>query len=92
MSTFGKILAFFNVIFAILLLFLAGMDYAERRSGAYAALLHDLWLTGLPVDADEIIPQRPTNRCPLAWRRASSPGTSKKPRAARNSAGRTLRR
>src|SRR5262245_51814936 len=59
MSTLGKVLAFLNVLVAILLLVLAGMDYAEWRAWHYAAFRHELVVTGLHVDETEINATRP---------------------------------
>src|SRR5438128_1180014 len=53
MSTLGKILAFLNVLFAIILLVFAAKDYGEARAARYAVFRHEMVVTGLPVDKDE---------------------------------------
>src|SRR6266571_5013220 len=59
MSTLGKVLTFLNVLVAVILLVIAGMDYAEWRGAHYAAFRHELVVTGLPVDYTERNPDRP---------------------------------
>ncbi len=59
MSTLGKVLTFLNVLVAIILLVVAGLDYAEWRSLQYAAFRYELVANGLPVDETEINPERP---------------------------------
>src|SRR5438874_6963478 len=59
MSTLGKVLTFANVLVAVILLVIAGMDYAEWRGAHYAAFRHELVITGLPVDETERNAERP---------------------------------
>src|SRR5262249_36804487 len=59
MSTLGKVLTFLNVLIAIILLVVAGLDYAEWRSLQYAAFRYELVVNGLPVDETEVNPERP---------------------------------
>src|SRR5216683_4456096 len=59
MSTFGKILAFFNVFVATVFLVVAGMDYGRQQSWTYSEFRHHLLLTGLPVNNEEIDEQNP---------------------------------
>src|SRR5262245_24830222 len=59
MSTLGKVLTFLNVLVAVILMVIAGMDYAEWRAAHYAAFRHELVVTGLPVDEAERHPQHP---------------------------------
>jgi hypothetical protein len=54
MSLLGKILAFMNILGAVGLLSLAAMDYSKRRAWAYSLTRHDLVITGLPLDAEQI--------------------------------------
>ena len=50
MSTFGKVLAVFNVLAAIGFLVVAGMDYSRRQNWAYSHYEHQLTVYGLPLD------------------------------------------
>jgi hypothetical protein len=50
MSTFGKVLAVFNVLAAIGFVFVAAKDYYGRQSWAYSHFRHELAIHGLPVD------------------------------------------
>ena len=59
MSTLGKVLTFLNVLVAVILLVIAGMDYGQWRGAHYAAFRHELVVTGLPVDDTERNPDRP---------------------------------
>jgi hypothetical protein len=59
MSTLGKVLTFLNVLVAIILLVLAGMDYAEWRGAHYAAFRHEMVIRGLPVDDTEFNAELP---------------------------------
>jgi len=54
MSTFGKILAVFNVLAAIGFFVLAGMDYNARHAWSYSHFRHQVAIHGLPVtDSDD---------------------------------------
>jgi hypothetical protein len=53
MATLGKVLAVFNVLAAIGFLVVAGMDYNKRQSWAYSHFLHQLAVSGLPLDKDD---------------------------------------
>jgi hypothetical protein len=53
MSTLGKVLAFVNVLGAIVLAALAALDYGKRQQWAYAVFRSDLVINGLPVDDDQ---------------------------------------
>jgi hypothetical protein len=53
MATLGKVLAVFNVLAAIGFLVVAGMDYNRRQSWAYSHYLHQLAVSGLPLDKDD---------------------------------------
>ena len=68
MSTFGKILAVFNVLAAIGFLVVASMDYGRQHSWAYSEYRHRLALTGLPVDAEELDTQEPDQELPVVAR------------------------
>jgi len=50
MSTFGKILAFLNILGALALGALSLMEYSRRQAWAYSLFRHDLVLNGLPLD------------------------------------------
>lgn len=54
MTVLGKILAIFNVLMAIAFLCLAAADWGKRQAWSYAVYRHDLYLNGLPVDAQEL--------------------------------------
>jgi len=54
MSTFGKVLAFLNVLGAIALAVVGSMDLAKRRAWEYNVFLYDLRLNGLPLDQSEV--------------------------------------
>jgi hypothetical protein len=53
MTLFGKILALFNALGAVGLVFLAFLDYGKRQTWAYSLVRHELVLTGLPIDEKE---------------------------------------
>jgi hypothetical protein len=53
MATLGKVLAVFNVLAAIGFLVVAGMDYNKRQSWAYSHFLHQVAVSGLPLDKDD---------------------------------------
>jgi hypothetical protein len=53
MSMLGKVLAVFNVLAALLFLYILGSDYGQQQSWAYADFRHELVLTGLPVDSED---------------------------------------
>jgi hypothetical protein len=53
MSMLGKILAVFNVLAALLFIFILARDYSEQQKWAYADFRYDLVLSGLPVDGEE---------------------------------------
>jgi hypothetical protein len=59
MSTLGKVLAFFNVIFAIVFLVFAGMDYGKQQQWSYAELRFRLAIAGLPVNETDIDEREP---------------------------------
>jgi hypothetical protein len=50
MATLGKVLAVFNVLVAIVFLFVAAKDYNSRQSWAYSHFRHQLAVHGLPLD------------------------------------------
>lgn len=75
MATFGKILAVFNVLAAILFLIIAGKDYGTQQSWAYTEFRHRLAITGLPVDKDDIDENEPDKDYPVAER--MTPGVVK---------------
>jgi hypothetical protein len=54
MSILGKVLAILNVLAVIGAVALLGMDYAKRRSWAYAVFRQQLVSDGLPVDDREV--------------------------------------
>jgi hypothetical protein len=56
MSTIGKVLAFLNILVAIVLGVLIAMDYGRRQSWAYLVYRNDLAIKGLPLDKDELGP------------------------------------
>jgi hypothetical protein len=53
MATLGKVLAVFNVLAAIGFLVVAGMDYNKRQSWAYSHFVHQVAVSGLPLDKDD---------------------------------------
>lgn len=53
MSVFGKVLAFLNILAAIVFIYLATQARAMRHAWSYAAFRHELVLEGLPLDAQE---------------------------------------
>ena len=53
MSMMGKILAVFNVLAALLFIFILSRDYSEQEKWAYADFRHELVIDGLPVDKEE---------------------------------------
>lgn len=53
MATLGKVLAVFNVLAAIGFLVVAGMDYNKRQSWAFSHFMHQIAVTGLPLDKDD---------------------------------------
>lgn len=59
MSTLGKILLFFNLLLAAVVLLVAGMDHGKRQSWRYAALRHRLVPAGLPVNSKDYDEKEP---------------------------------
>ena len=54
MSLFGKILALCNILGAAAFLVIGFMDYAKRETWAYANYVHDVALTGMPLDDKQL--------------------------------------
>ena len=54
MARFGIVMTFVNVLVAAGVLVLAAKDYGRYRTHAYSAFRHDLLITGLPIDEDEV--------------------------------------
>lgn len=59
MKVLGIILAFFNVLFAAILLVLAGQNYTKNREARYEVFRHQIMEHGLPVDEKEIFYNEP---------------------------------
>jgi len=53
MSIWGKILVFFNLVMAVVVLAIGSMDYGKRQAWRYAYQLHRFAVNGLPVDGRE---------------------------------------
>jgi hypothetical protein len=53
MSLIGKIFAVLNILAAVAFVVVAGMDWGQRQRWAYAVYRHDLFVEGLPIDAQE---------------------------------------
>lgn len=62
MSTFGKVLLFLNVMLAIIVLTLFSLSVGQEKRWSTAALLHELPVTGLPMDGDELDPLDPSTK------------------------------
>jgi hypothetical protein len=54
MSTFGKVLLFFNLVLAIVFVVLVSMDYGKVKQWTNAALVHEIVINGLPVNDQEV--------------------------------------
>jgi hypothetical protein len=54
MSMLGKILAVFNVLAALLFIYILMQDYGSQEDWAYTDFRYSLVLTGLPVDSEEV--------------------------------------
>ena len=54
MSLFGKILALCNILGAVAFVVMGFMDYATREKWAYANYVHDVALSGLPLDDKQL--------------------------------------
>ena len=54
MSLLGKILALCNILGAAAFLVIGFMDYAKRETWAYANYVHDVALTGMPLDDKQL--------------------------------------
>ncbi len=54
MSLFGKILALCNILGAAAFVMMGFMDYAKREAWAYANYVHDVALSGLPLDDKQV--------------------------------------
>jgi hypothetical protein len=77
MSTFGKILAVINVLFAIIFLVFAGKDYGKQYSWSHAELRYRLAIIGLPVDNTDIDDRNPENPEDHAFVEKLTPGVVK---------------
>lgn len=53
MSLWGKIFAVLNIVAAVGFVVVAGMDWGQRQRWAYSVFRHDLFVKGLPIDAQE---------------------------------------
>jgi hypothetical protein len=54
MSAFGKVLALLNLFGAVALLYLAGVDYGRRQGWIHSVLMHEVVLSGLPLNNKEL--------------------------------------
>jgi hypothetical protein len=54
-------MTFVNVLVALVVFVLAGLDYGRYRGHAMAAFLHEMVITGLPVDEAEVVESYPTD-------------------------------
>jgi hypothetical protein len=61
MARFGIVMSVFNVFVALIVLVLAGLDYGRYRGHALAAFLHEMVITGLPVDDKEMVEAYPSD-------------------------------
>lgn len=61
MARFGIVMSVFNVLVAVVVLVLAGMDYGRYRGHAMAAFLHEMVITGLPNDDTEVVESYPSD-------------------------------
>src|SRR5262245_5151920 len=68
MSTLGKVLTFINVLFAVVFLVVAGMDYGKQQSWSYSEFRHRIAVSGLPVNYDDIDDSEPNKDYPIAER------------------------
>ncbi len=61
MKALGIVFSIFNLLLAGVVLMLAGMDYGRYRGQALSAFLHEMVITGLPVDDNEVVESYPTD-------------------------------
>jgi DNA repair exonuclease SbcCD ATPase subunit len=61
MKALGIVFSIFNLLLAGVVLMLAGMDYGRYRGQALSAFLHEVVITGLPVDENEVVESYPTD-------------------------------
>jgi hypothetical protein len=62
MSTFGKVLLFFNLVLAIGFVVLVSMDYGKVKQWSQAALVHRIVIDGLPANDQEVDPHAPDTK------------------------------
>jgi hypothetical protein len=62
MSTFGKVLLFFNLVLAIVFVVLVSMDYGRVKQWTQAALVHEIVIKGLPVNDQDVDEHSPDTK------------------------------